>query len=107
MEKSSQDELKELAAINIISGIIPEETAKKIIGFIHKLAVPAFEKMKSHLGNDEFRYIIYNDRDFGIVIHKIKTETSEISFEPPKEGDITIITEDKLKDIDSFVSMFI
>ena len=109
-EIDPQQELKDFAEANMITGVIrqfipglPSDfNPKKLIELLPVFAIPyikeAFDKAGKHLG-DKTRYQIYFDNTRGIVIQRFNEDTTDITFnEAPKREDFTIIRE---KDINA------
>lgn len=101
-------DIKNLVISNTVEAFVQDPKIKdKLTSIVETLAGPAFNMAIKHLGeNDDYRYMIYYDKQYGLIIHKLKTSTTELSFDEPKEGDINIITKENISNISAMLQKF-
>lgn len=114
-EKEESNDAKSLMMETMIDAAMNDPMIKdKVTKLFSLFAKPAFKQLLGMLGEDETRFMMYRDRDTGLVVfHKFKvkdnvdeneTESSVIkdfSFtDPDPEKDIFTIDENDLESMD-------
>lgn len=105
LPEDENSELKELVTQNAVSGFLADDKLKdRLMKVLSVIAIPAFEGFKKTLGeNDDFRFMIYFDKEHGIIIHKFKTETTVFECDEPSLEDIHIIRKEDISNVEELI----
>lgn len=104
VSKDENQDLKDMVIQNTVESFLADEkTKQKLISALGAVAIPAYKSIIKKLGDDEFRYMLYHDKQYGLVIQKLTMATSDINFEDPTAEDITIINQDHASNLSEFL----